>query len=338
MLPATTNGQSVKAESSPVTVRVMVNRRMSTLTKPEQDSPLLKLNRMGQWEVQEFTIRQLAAFIESGGTWRPGINTVSNKSKDVSSFAVIALDFDGAPFKEEPNGGPKGYCRFTELSDDIAIAYRTLSWSKEKPYKERLVFALSREVSPTEYEKIFSHLKTIFNNCDPACGDAIRFFFGSNQPVLVCQDATLDVDKILEAAKPAEKETKKSAKVSGNSRKKNHDQLTISQLLMRDIVENRLEGDASRLFCLWPHEFKERTPDTEGAVLKLEGRNPFSNTDSSGTSFVVTQLEGQLPLWHDRSHNQRSENGFTAGNGGTIFEYWFKLHNDFRANPGRFSQ
>lgn len=322
-----------------MTVRVMVNRKMATLSKPAHDSTLLKHNRLGQWELQEFTIRQLASFIESGGTWRPGINKVSNKAKDVQALSVIALDFDGAPFKEEPNGGPQGFCRFTELADNVAIAYRTLSWSNDKPYKERLVFALSREVSPTEYERIFRYLLTIYNNADPACGDAIRFFFGSNQPVLVCQDAALDVDKILEASKPVTEAPKKSSKESGGSGKKSQqEQLSISQLVMRDIVEKKLGGDVSGLFCLWPHEFKERTPDAEGAVLKLEGRNPFSNTDSSGTSFVVTQLEGQLPLWHDRSRNARSENGFTAGNGGTIFEYWFKLHQDFRENPGRFSQ
>jgi hypothetical protein len=314
------------------TVALMVNDAMKALTKSEALT-LANRNTAQNWKQQIFTVDQFASYISCGGTWRPGINNHGDKnvSETINRFNCIALDFDGLPLPGEAK--PSGFSDGAMLTPSAAIAYRTLSWSKEKPYKERLVFIFDRQVNADEYKTIFKELRKVYPNSDPACGDNIRFFFGSNQPCLFYRDVTLEVDSILNSA-PQEKPKEKRAATKS---KKTSKHLTMAEIVYRDILSTKLDGDVEKLYCLWPHNFKERTPDAEDSILKLEGRNPFSATDSTGSSFVVTQLEGQLPIWHDRSMNLGSQNGFNGGNGGTIFEYWFKLHPDFKNSDVRFS-
>ena len=330
---ATLNGHSDMQSVSTMTVTLMVNDAMRTTKKPEADAPLLKKNRKGMWHMSTMTLRQFASFIESGGTWRPGINSTSNTAKDVESLGLIALDFDGKDGRE----------RYTEFEDAIAMTYRTLSWSEENPNKERVVFVLSRPVNKEEYVRLVKGLMTQFKSADAACTDAIRFFFGSSQPVTRLKEVTLDVEKYLkkfpaeEVKKSKAKSTSKSEEPKEKKEKSKGDFMTPAEFVYRDVLTRKLDGDVEALYCLHNHEFKNRTPDAEDSVLKLEGRNPFSATDSTGTSFVVTQMEGQLPIWHDRSKNAGSENEFNQGNGGSFFEYWFKLHKDFKNTKLRYS-
>jgi len=330
---ATLNGHSDMQSVSTLTVTLMVNDSMRTTKKPEADAALLKKNRKGMWHMSTMTLRQFASFIESGGTWRPGINTTSNASKDVETLGLIALDFDGKEGRE----------RYTSFEDSIAMTYKTLSWSEENPNKERVVFVLSRPVNKEEYVRLVKGLMTQFKSADAACTDAIRFFFGSAHPVTRLKEVTLDVEKYLERF-PAEVVKKSKAKSAAKSEepkekkeKSKGDFMTPAEFVYRDVLTRKLDGDVEALYCLHNHEFKNRTPDAEDSVLKLEGRNPFSATDSTGTSFVVTQMEGQLPIWHDRSKNEGSENEFNQGNGGSFFEYWFKLHKDFKNTKLRYS-
>jgi hypothetical protein len=330
---ATLNGHSDMQSVSTMTVTLMVNDSMRTTKKPDADAPLLKKNRKGMWHMSTMTLRQFASFIESGGTWRPGINQTSNAAKDVESLGLIALDFDGKEGRE----------RYTEFEDSIAMTYRTLSWSEENPNKERVVFVLSRPVNKEEYVRLVKGLMTQFKSADAACTDAIRFFFGSAHPVTRLKEVTLDVEKYLKIF-PAEVAKKSRAKAAAKSEepkekkeKSKGDFMTPAEFVYRDVLMRKLDGDVEALYCLYNHEFKERTPDAEDSVLKLEGGNPFSATDSTRTSFVVTQMEGQLPIWHDRSKNAGSENDFNHGNGGSFFEYWFKLHKDFKNTNLRYS-
>jgi hypothetical protein len=306
--------------------KLMVNDSMRTTKKPEADAPLLKKNRKGMWRTSTMTLREFADFIEKGGTWRPGINEVSNAAKDVESLGLIALDFDGKEGRE----------RYTSFEDSIAMTYKTLSWSEENPNKERVVFVLSRPVNKEEYVRLVKGLMTQFKSADAACTDAIRFFFGSSQPVTRLKEVTLDVEKWLGRFPAEVKKSKKSAPSEGVPKKKAKHAKIEHLLSIFDSIEDDAEF-VEKIFCLYDHQFQGRAVDSEDATYKAEGRNPFSKTDSTGTSFTVTvkKVDGvRTVLYHDRSKNHANE--FNEGTGGTIQEYWQALHPDFQGPNAKY--
>lgn len=316
-------------------ITLQINKRLQALIKPSE-SIIESYNVPRNWEQIELTLSQFATFIAAGGTWRPAIKTGGNKKKDITHIGTVALDFDVADSLPE----------FHELNAYAAIRHTSLSHSVEQPWKQRLIFVLDRPVDVETYEKICKTLLSQYPKADQSCWDAGRFFFGSNQPCLSVCNVTLPVDFLLSTfplpetkkapkrpvgrpKKETQEDTQNTSRKSSKGSKKSEDKTPCE--LIYDLIYTRiLDADAAQLYCLYPHEFKERDDldDGHNFVRKLVGSNPFSSTNSSGTSFAVAEREGELPIWYDKSGNA-GENRYSGTVGGSFLQYWYQLHPDF---------
>lgn len=318
-------------------ITVQINKTLQTLSKPSAE--FIELNNSPRkWTTTEFTLSQFSSFIAAGGTWRPSIKTGGNKKKDISFIGTVALDFDTQD----------SLPAYHELNEYSCIQHTTLSHSAAEPWKQRLIFVFDRPVDVETYEKISKILLAQYPKADQSCWDAGRFFFGSNQPCLAVRNVTLPVDFLLSTfalpespkrpvgrpkkdASESETTTKKSSKKAATNTDK-----TPCELIYDLIYTRLLDADAEQLYCLYPHQFKERDDVQDGYIKKLVGSNPFSTTNSSGTSFAVSEKEGQLPIWYDKSGNAEA-NKYSGTEGGSFLHYWFQLHHDFVGTGQKFS-
>ncbi len=103
---------------------------------------------------------------------RPGRPKIRRRKADYLHQQLIALDFDsGITFSEVKSRADK-----YDLS--LLFAYKTFSWTPEKE-KFRIVFALDRMVDDIfTTESILCLLGEIFNECDIACKECARMFYG----------------------------------------------------------------------------------------------------------------------------------------------------------------
>lgn len=330
--------QNILLPVNEVKFTVQVNDKLNTFTKPS-DEFIAKVNYDKFWLSKEFTLTQFASFIAAGGTWRPGIKVSGNKKSNITQAQLAAVDFDD----------DGAFLEFAELNHYAAIHHTTLSHSAEKPWKQRLIFILDRTVSSIELELINKILLFQYPAADASCKDAGRFFFGSNQPCLSVNNVTLDVEWLFNTfplSKEAKRNTKKvinkrptkSADIgteeegfedfesTGKGKKKKT--LTPCELIYRDIYLGQCDGEIEQLYCLFDHNFKDREPE-EGLIKTVVGSNPFSPTNSSGTSFTVSEKDGLLPFWYDKSQNAEP-NRYTGKEGGSFLQYWFQLSPEFQ--------
>ena len=93
--------------------------------------------------------------------------------ENVNSISMIVFDLDeeGAFEKAE------------KLFNDFEyVVYSTHSYSKEKPYKLRIVLPLAEEITPEQWKKSFDTIKHSIN-ADGQCGDLSRcYYFSSMTP------------------------------------------------------------------------------------------------------------------------------------------------------------
>jgi phage/plasmid-associated DNA primase len=118
---------------------------------------------------------------------------------------------------------------------------------------------------------------------------------------------------------------------------------TITTKILRDINEritNAIHnGDKTKLYSeLYDHRFNNdrglsRTDKESGILDKWEGYNPFSVTNATGTSFVISEKDKSLPMiWSIRSGDIPVYNAETGKHqhGGTFIDYFYLLNvNDY---------
>lgn len=327
-----------------------INRKMKGKDKNAKPTAYAfqQSHKVENWEKVSWTLQELADYVAEGGVWRPSINTFGKSDDGVEYLELLALDFDGPGERE----------RYTSFEESVGIIYRTQSWAPEDPqkmHKQRLVFALSRRVTPSEYKLIYKAMLAQFKSADTSCANPSRVFFGSNLPATLVKEVTLDVEKTLrfgedflqkKKAKAKQEKAAAASAVKATSVKRIPYYETEMDACLDTFGADyeTLKEDSTKaeelledLYCLHKHNFSSRTPDIDDAILKFEGCNPFSKTDSTGSSFVVTLFDHKdesgeyvnrcVTLWSDRSGNYK--NSFSGESGGTHMEYWFALHPDF---------
>ena len=109
---------------------------------------------------------------ERGCTFSPAIYNGKRKKDNYIGQQLIALDFDnGVSFAEIKN-------RAEHYRLPILFAYKTFSYTEEHE-KFRIVFALSGVIEDLfTSEAVILMFMKIFNECDGACKDSSRMFFG----------------------------------------------------------------------------------------------------------------------------------------------------------------
>ncbi|XAI95684.1 DNA primase [Dolichospermum phage Dfl-JY23] len=105
----------------------------------------------------------------------------------------------------------------------------------------------------------------------------------------------------------------------------------VLQHLHDELFVKVFNGDAGALYSL--HDDNQRwTPRTDlenNEECRLEGNNPFSGTNNSGSSFMVIHESGLLPRFWDKSGSfERVLKDGYSSNHGTFLDYYFHIFSD----------
>ena len=121
----------------------------------------------------EMTFRELAYAVgEKGCSFTPAVFKNKRRQEEFTEQQLVALDFDcGITFNEIK-------ARADRCGLDLLFAYKTFSWKSDHE-KFRIVFAMSGLMKDRITAKtMISIFMRMFSECDKACNDVSRMFFG----------------------------------------------------------------------------------------------------------------------------------------------------------------
>lgn len=182
------------------TVKIMLDRTL--LKEKPQGAAIGAVQKRLASGAQEVTIKQLAEYLASGATFKPAyLNGTTNDTWE--SQSVFALDFDnGYTFKEALEK-----CHAFGLAP--AFAYTSFSNGVDKDgtgAKERFRLIFVTEVVITDARlrnALQIALMTIFKECDEACKDATRLFFGGRELLYLDETARIDAAEVIGEVLPS---------------------------------------------------------------------------------------------------------------------------------------
>lgn len=307
----------------------------------------------------ETGLEKLIARIDSGFAVQTGINKKSAKNKDIEYFDYCFIDYDG--WNKKTNTPIDGIATIQELLSlpviiDYASFYQKSISCQDVALSIHLFFLFNRRVTPDEQPLLLkllsmkaksdlhksrngkSHLGGTdafeeMNGLDPSVEEnkGQVCFAGTYKCVEINHENVIDVDAWLVEAKDLGLVYKTEVKNPIVKIKRDVSDSKVEsplEYIQRVIVEGVLEGDYSKLYCLHDHKFQVSSRALEeGAIQQLDGSNPFSPTDSSGTSFSITMCDNGLPpIFLDRSRNFKriNKNGTESPNG-TIIDYFYGI-------------
>jgi len=244
------------------------------------------------WVAAECTLKTIKALVLEGFCLRLGVKIGGVNYRhhfDSASFCYLDVDL-GSTIQHS-----------VDLFQDLAfLVYASPSYTKENQ-KHRIVIRFSEPV--TDYLEVETILKLFIQQhdfLDPSCCDPSRVMFGSFETEFFYSETN-----VLDLAEyRASEEFQLVYTELKNPRSRGVD--TANKDLPYYYTELALTGDLTAL-CQhvgldYDFEFQSVTPD-DGTLLKWQGRNPFSATNSSGTSLVVSLKNNDL-LVYDRANNQ----------------------------------
>jgi phage/plasmid-associated DNA primase len=144
-------------------------------------------------------------------------------------------------------------------------------------------------------------------------------------------DKTTEVKKVTSTSVPIKKMT--PGIVNAVTTKENP---TITDKVLEHLYEHlfvsRFESDPRKLYGMHAEqiEWNARVTEGESELLRVEGVNPFSPTNNSGSSFMVIYEENLLPRFWDKSGNfdATHQSGYSS-NQGTYLDYYFYVQQRF---------
>ena len=146
-------------------------------------------NRIGSCKTT-VNVKEFIEAIENGKSFKAAALNGS-KNIDWESQQVFALDIDnnGQELKEYGLLTPKeAYKRFADLGVPPAFYYESFSSTKEIP-KFRLIFIVRNSITDVRIRNVIQMaLMKIMPECDKACKDLSRLFFGTNKKCRVFSD------------------------------------------------------------------------------------------------------------------------------------------------------
>ena len=167
--------------------------------KPNTEVPIIQ-NRIGLCKTT-VNVNEFIEAIESGRSFKAAALN-GNKNIDWESQQVFALDIDnkGEEFEKYGILTPEdAYRRLSALEIPPAFCYESFSSTQEIP-KFRLVFILKNPVTDVRVRNaIQMALMNIIPECDRACKDLSRLFFGTNKKCMLFDASinVLDPDKLI---------------------------------------------------------------------------------------------------------------------------------------------
>ncbi|MBW4635786.1 MAG: virulence-associated E family protein [Iphinoe sp. HA4291-MV1] len=291
-------------------------------------------------------VLQFEEFLKEGHTIYSGCFKEGAKTTAIANIEnswILFLDYDD--------------CTFEELSQNPfvqkygAILHPSYSANPDNLRKFHLLFIFDRAVNSQEYKKIWDVVsKEIGLKIDSSKRGANNLCFGSWHEPFNLGENFLDTTDLLQrydelfSKSSSSKNDKKRAtkKKHGISTQKSDekyknekcDNNVLEHIWQKisELKEGDIEEATKALFFKHDHQFQKRELNAEerakGMILKYECSNPFSPTDKSKTSFVITLFDNGLPpVWWDSSGNY--EEALVNGrerNGGSIISYWRKMN------------
>ena len=156
-------------------------------------------NRIGSCKTT-VNVKEFIEAIENGKSFKAAALNGS-KNIDWESQQVFALDIDnnGQELKEYGLLTPKeAYKRFADLGVPPAFYYESFSSTKEIP-KFRLIFIVRNSITDVRIRNVIQMaLMKIMPECDKACKDLSRLFFGTNKKCRVFSDNINVIDPYVE--------------------------------------------------------------------------------------------------------------------------------------------
>ncbi|WP_166482774.1 virulence-associated E family protein [Scytonema sp. UIC 10036] len=236
----------------------------------------------------------------------------------------------------------------------------------EQSLRFRVILAFDRHVTETEFRLIFKHYFQARYPMLDDTPDPGRLFYGTRDEsyILTINDGLnrLPVDTFLKFAsenlkafedakrqKQVAKLFDKQPKVTPSTKEKaisvtekpafqgesKTEGTSITERVFKHLYEHLYmgyyQGSAFALYSLhdpdqsWKHR---RLEDEQREILRIAGRNPFSSSNSNGSSFMVIANYGELPYFWDKSGNLgrklMRENG-RESNHGSYLDYYFHV-------------
>lgn len=182
------------------TVKVMLDQTL--LNEKPQGAAIGAVQKRLASGACEIEIKELATLLSNGATFKPAY--LSGTTNDTwESQSLFALDFDnGVPFNEV-----MAFSNAMGLTP--SFAYTSFSHLVDKDgtgAKERfrIVFRTENEVTDARLRNAIQlALMTIFSECDEACKDATRLFFGGRTLLHLDEAALLDPAYLIAEALPS---------------------------------------------------------------------------------------------------------------------------------------
>lgn len=246
------------------------------------------------WLTVDMTLATISSLIHQGYGFRLGVKIEGTVKSDFTHADFVYLDCDeGATIQDS-----------IKLYGSVAcLIYRTVSYTPENQ-KHRILLRLSeRVIDANTVEAILKYLVNQNPVLDKSCTDAARIMYGSlaDKPEYYNEDNFLDLailradpvfQTILENIQyPPKKEL-------------NQDCLRVLPYYYKELVDTQdLNAYCQKIGLKQEFNFKSVTPDKDDILLKWEGSNPFSLTNKSGNSLVVSVFtNNNVGVW-DRSNN-----------------------------------
>lgn len=341
------NGNSVNT-FSPVLIQVnrLIKTPKATVAKEKDgyaknvcDSLTAANNSIDKWEnVLIKNVSELVDIISKGYAFRFGIKKDGNEKEHVKAVWGLALDFD-------KNWTEGDTCNDEFIKKYAVLWYRTPSY-KMGNNKHRAVFLFDKAPNNLEdFTTIYEYFLTRYP-ADKSCKDIGRFFYGSrgNDGWIFQFDESnrLNVDEILHEAHLYNEQQQVS--LTQSNCVKNGDDLDLSltekflQHLNQHLFLGVYKGDLGALYSLHnaSQRWKTRRIEKSDEIARLQGSNPFSSTNSTGSSFLIIAKDGKMPFFWDKSCSigrKMNRNNGREMNHGSYLDYYFHVrqrnHGDF---------
>lgn len=317
-------------------MKLEINHSLNTQSIPNYNKKLhkdglnKKYNQPRYWEQIEIeTMQELAVLVSSGTSIRPGLRIGGSQSRHIKHLELLIFDVDG--------GADIRKVITDDVDEIIGLIYATPGYTEELK-KFRIVCVLDTSVhQKTKYKNVYAYYqKKYFPFSDKAVGRFDYFFYGAapntEDKIYVNENYRKLDGNILNGTDDTEKVEKVEVEVmTPDNVIEINDKIEKKEAEYWEyLAENLPYNEPNKLFYLYEHNFKETEPDRSDIIKKYHGANPFSPTDSSKTSFVISYKKGQkFPLWCDRSGHAKA--GKNDGEGSNYIGYvieWHKVHKD----------
>lgn len=157
-------------------------------TKPKNVGKINK--ELVQSTKKDPSLESLAGLLEKGHSVVLGDFEGDRKVSNFIATKYLGLDFDTDSVTIEGN-----LLKCEELEIEPAIVYPTFT-ATEEVEKHRIFIKLDREVDAREFKLLQLGLMKLFPDCDKACKESVRIFYGTNKPVQVI-GGTVEVSHLL---------------------------------------------------------------------------------------------------------------------------------------------